>query len=79
MNAKVLVVEDEEPLATLLQYNLEAEGFRVAIAIRGDEAEMAVSEDPPDLSSWIGCCRACPASSCAGDFGPAKYPGASQS
>ncbi|MFY9640828.1 MAG: phosphate regulon transcriptional regulator PhoB [Rhodomicrobium sp.] len=49
MNAKVLVVEDEEPLATLLQYNLEAEGFRVAIAIRGDEAEMAVSEDPPDL------------------------------
>jgi two-component system, OmpR family, phosphate regulon response regulator PhoB len=49
MNAKVLVVEDEEPLATLLQYNLEAEGFRVAIASRGDEAEMAVSEDPPDL------------------------------
>ncbi len=49
MNAKVLVVEDEEPLATLLQYNLEAEGFRVAIATRGDEAEIAVSEDPPDL------------------------------
>jgi two-component system, OmpR family, phosphate regulon response regulator PhoB len=49
MNAKVLVVEDEEPLATLLQYNLEAEGFRVAIASRGDEAEIAVSEDPPDL------------------------------
>ncbi len=49
MNAKVLVVEDEEPLATLLQYNLEAEGFRVTISIRGDEAEIAVSEDPPDL------------------------------
>ncbi len=49
MNAKVLVVEDEEPLATLLQYNLEAEGFRVAISSRGDEAEIAVSEDPPDL------------------------------
>ncbi len=49
MNAKVLVVEDEEPLATLLQYNLEAEGFRVKIASRGDEAEIAVSEDPPDL------------------------------
>ena len=33
----------------LLQYNLEAEGFRVAVASRGDEAEVAISEDPPDL------------------------------
>src|SRR5271165_5009486 len=49
MNAKVLVVEDEEPLSVLLQYNLEAEGFRVSLASRGDEAEVAVSEDPPDL------------------------------
>ncbi len=49
MNAKILVVEDEEPLALLLQYNLEAEGFRVALASRGDEVEVAVSEDPPDL------------------------------
>ena len=40
MNAKVLVVEDEEPLALLLQYNLEAEGFRVSVANRGDEAEI---------------------------------------
>ncbi len=49
MNAKVLVVEDEEPLALLLQYNLEAEGFRVAVSRRGDEAEVAISEEPPDL------------------------------
>jgi two-component system phosphate regulon response regulator PhoB len=49
LNAKVLIVEDEEPLATLLQYNLEAEGFRVSLASRGDDAEMAISEDPPDL------------------------------
>jgi two-component system phosphate regulon response regulator PhoB len=49
MNAKVLVVEDEEALALLLQYNLEAEGFRVSLAQRGDEAEVAISEDPPDL------------------------------
>ncbi|MGO8955461.1 MAG: phosphate regulon transcriptional regulator PhoB [Rhodomicrobium sp.] len=49
MNAKVLVVEDEEPLAMLLQYNLEAEGFRVAVSSRGDEAEVAISEEPPDL------------------------------
>jgi two-component system, OmpR family, phosphate regulon response regulator PhoB len=49
LNAKVLIVEDEEPLAMLLQYNLEAEGFRVSVATRGDDAEFAISEDPPDL------------------------------
>ena len=49
MNAKILIVEDEEPLALLLQYNLEAEGFRVSLSRRGDEAEVAISEDPPDL------------------------------
>jgi two-component system, OmpR family, phosphate regulon response regulator PhoB len=49
MNAKVLIVEDEDSLALLLQYNLEAEGFRVSIARRGDEAEISISEDPPDL------------------------------
>jgi two-component system, OmpR family, phosphate regulon response regulator PhoB len=49
MNAKVLIVEDEESLALVLQYNLEAEGFRVAVSRRGDEAEVAISEDPPDL------------------------------
>ncbi len=49
MTAKVLVVEDEEALGVLLQYNLEAEGFRVQTVRRGDEVELAVSEDPPDL------------------------------
>jgi two-component system phosphate regulon response regulator PhoB len=49
MNAKVLVVEDEEPLTLLLRYNLEAEGFRVNVCTRGDEAEVSISEDPPDL------------------------------
>ncbi len=49
MTAKVLVVEDEEPLALLLRYNLEAEGFHVSLATRGDEAELAISEGAPDL------------------------------
>jgi two-component system phosphate regulon response regulator PhoB len=49
MTAKILVVEDEEPLAVLLQYNLEAEGFRVTTVLRGDEAEIAVAEHAPDL------------------------------
>lgn len=49
MNARVLVIEDEEPLALLLRYNLEAEGFRVDVVQRGDEAETNVNEDIPDL------------------------------
>jgi two-component system phosphate regulon response regulator PhoB len=49
MSAKVLIVEDEEALALLLRYNLEAEGFRVQVVARGDEAEVAIAEEPPDL------------------------------
>lgn len=49
MSAKVLVVEDEESLALLLQYNLQAEGFRVTISRTGEDAEMAIQEDAPDL------------------------------
>ena len=47
--AKVLVVEDEEPLALLLRYNLEAEGYSVEVVHRGDEAEVAIAESSPDL------------------------------
>lgn len=49
MTAKVLVVEDEEPLALLLRYNLESDGFSVDVANDGEEAELAVGENPPDL------------------------------
>lgn len=49
MSATVLVVEDEEPLSLLLRYNLEAEGFKVNCVNRGDDAEVSVSETPPDL------------------------------
>jgi two-component system phosphate regulon response regulator PhoB len=28
MTARILIIEDEEPLTLLLRYNLEAEGFR---------------------------------------------------
>ena len=49
MSAKVLIVEDEAPLAELLRYNLEAEGFQVDHAATGEEAELIVAEDRPDL------------------------------
>ncbi len=45
----VLVVEDESAQREVLKYNLEAEGFRVAIAITGDEALVMVREERPDL------------------------------
>lgn len=49
MSPRVLVVEDEEPLAVVLRYNLEAEGYEVSVAARGDEAEAQIAEGAPDL------------------------------
>jgi two-component system phosphate regulon response regulator PhoB len=45
----ILVVEDEDALATLLQYNLEKEGYAVIVAEDGDEAMVSVDEKLPDL------------------------------
>ncbi len=45
----ILVVEDEDALATLLDYNLMKEGFRVERAADGEEALLRVAEQPPDL------------------------------
>jgi two-component system phosphate regulon response regulator PhoB len=45
----VLVVEDEDALATLLHYNLEKEGYRVSLAADGEEALTQVNEQLPDL------------------------------
>lgn len=49
MIPNVLVVEDEDALAALLQYNLDKEGYRVSLAADGEEALMLVDERPPDL------------------------------
>ncbi len=49
MAARILIVEDEESLAVLLRYNLEAEGFEVDTAARGDDAEQQIKDAPPDL------------------------------
>ena len=49
MTARILIVEDEEPLTVLLRYNLEAEGFEVEVALRGDQAEIRLREEVPDL------------------------------
>lgn len=43
------MIEDEEPIALLLRYNLEAEGYKVTHTMRGDEAETILQEQVPDL------------------------------
>jgi two-component system, OmpR family, phosphate regulon response regulator PhoB len=55
MTAHILIVEDEEPLALLLRYNLEAEGYEVDAAVRGDDADLRLRENPPDLAviDWM--------------------------
>ena len=49
MSAKVLVVEDEDALATLLEYNLAKEGYDISLAPDGEEALLRVDEEAPDL------------------------------
>src|SRR4249919_3488122 len=49
MSARILIIEDEEPLTLLLRYNLEAEGYEVDTTARGDEAEIKLKESTPDL------------------------------
>ena len=55
MKPRILIVEDEEALATLLRYNLEKEGFEVETAGRGDDADMRLKEHIPDLAilDWM--------------------------
>ncbi|MBO6560491.1 MULTISPECIES: phosphate regulon transcriptional regulator PhoB [Nisaea] len=49
MSQKILVVEDEAPIVTLLRYNLEREGFEVLEAGDGEEAMLLAMEKNPDL------------------------------
>lgn len=49
MKPRILIVEDETAVVTLLRYNLEREGFEVDAALDGREAMIAVDENPPDL------------------------------
>ena len=55
MSARLLIVEDEEPLTLLLRYNLESEGYVVDACARGDEADLRLKESPPDLAviDWM--------------------------
>ena len=49
VNPRILVVEDDDALGTLLRYNLEREGFEVALAVDGEDALIQSDEALPDL------------------------------
>ncbi len=49
MQPYILVMEDEDALSTLLQYNLEKEGYEVAVAQDGEEGWLMIEERQPDL------------------------------
>ncbi|MDQ1143413.1 MAG: response regulator YycF [Bacillus sp. (in: firmicutes)] len=49
MEKKILVVDDEKPIADILQFNLKKEGYVVYCAYDGNEALELVEEVQPDL------------------------------
>ncbi|GIN40058.1 MULTISPECIES: response regulator YycF [Heyndrickxia] len=49
MDKTILVVDDEKPIADILQFNLKKEGYTVHCAYDGDEAIKMVEELNPDL------------------------------
>ncbi|MDP4162564.1 MAG: response regulator YycF [Bacillota bacterium] len=49
MEKKILVVDDEKPIADILQFNLKKEGYDVYCAYDGNSAIAMVEEIQPDL------------------------------
>ncbi len=49
MNEKILVVDDEKPIADILKYNLKKEGYEIEVANDGEEAILKAYEHEPDL------------------------------
>ncbi|UOB19895.1 response regulator transcription factor [Macrococcus armenti] len=49
MSQKVLVVDDEQSIVTLLQYNLEQSGFEVVTAFDGEDGLNKIFSEDPDI------------------------------
>ncbi|MEW9500650.1 response regulator transcription factor [Jeotgalibacillus marinus] len=49
MAKKVLVVDDEQSIVTLLKYNLEQAGYEVITAFDGEDGKQKALEEGPDL------------------------------
>ena len=55
MEHTVLIVEDEPAQAEVLSYNLESAGFRIMIAVNGEEGLLLAQKNVPDaiILDWI--------------------------
>ncbi len=49
MDKKVLVADDEKPIADIIKFNLVKEGFTVVVASNGEEAVKLFESSKPDL------------------------------
>lgn len=49
MNYRILVVDDERPIADILKFSLEKEGYQVVCAFDGEEAVQKAFQEQPDL------------------------------
>ncbi len=55
LKPSILVVEDEESIATVIKYNLQKEGYQVQITADGEEAVYLAKNSKPDiiLLDWL--------------------------
>ena len=49
MSANIYIVEDEEPIITLIKYNLEKEGYKVFFSENGNDGIKGIKNSFPDL------------------------------
>ena len=49
MSKRILVVDDEQSIVTLLKYNLEQAGYAVITALDGEEGLRLAVEETPEL------------------------------
>jgi two-component system KDP operon response regulator KdpE len=56
MTLRVLVVEDDREIRSLMQSSLSVEGFEVQTAVTLSEAEALWRHSPPDVICWTSAC-----------------------
>ena len=49
MARKVVVVDDEKPIADILEFNLKKEGYEVFCAYDGNDAVDLIYDEEPDI------------------------------
>ncbi len=47
--SKILIIEDEKPIADIIEFNLKNEGYEVITAYNGEEGVFKFKEEKPDL------------------------------